>query len=72
MLCNRCSQAPSRTAPQRRAKPCRTLTCERCGATVLMLHGVAVGIGDATLAQLARFGLASAREPLLRPKGGDG
>jgi len=30
-----------------------------------MLEGVAVGVGDGTLAQLARFGLASTGLPLL-------
>jgi hypothetical protein len=41
------------------------LTCEQCGAAILTLEGVAVGVGDDTLAQLARFGLASTGKPLL-------
>jgi len=40
-------------------------TCARCGAAILTLEGVAVGVGDDTLAQLARFGLAATGEPLL-------
>jgi hypothetical protein len=44
-----------------------TLTCHRCGAAILMLQGVAVGVGDETLAHLARFGLASNGQPLLEP-----
>jgi hypothetical protein len=32
---------------------------------ILTLEGVALSVGDATLAQLGRFGLASTGEPLL-------
>ncbi len=44
------------------------MTCERCGAAILTLGGVAVGVGDETLASLARFGLAMTGDPLLEPK----
>jgi len=43
-------------------------TCEGCGAAILTLKGVAVGVGDDTLARLARFGLAITGESLLEPK----
>ncbi len=46
------------------------LTCERCGAAILTLEGVAIGVGDDTLAHLARFGLAATGDPLLEPKRG--
>jgi len=44
------------------------MTCERCGAAILTLGGVVVGVGDETLASLARFGLAMTGDPLLEPK----
>jgi hypothetical protein len=50
---------------QRAAARSRVLTCDRCGAAILTLEGVAVGVGDETLAQLARFGLTSTGKPLL-------
>jgi hypothetical protein len=69
MLCNRCqSEAGRDTARRAPAERCRTATCERCGAAILMLEGVAVGVGDGTLAYLARFGLASTGLPLLETK----
>jgi hypothetical protein len=66
MLCQRCkarvwSGATRRYAEERSG----TLTCHGCRAAILMLDGVAVGVGDETLAQLARFGLASTGQPLL-------
>jgi hypothetical protein len=44
------------------------MTCERCGAAILTVAGVAVGVGDDTLAALARFGLANTGQPLLAPR----
>jgi hypothetical protein len=66
MLCKRCQSEAGRDTTRRAPPdPCRTATCDRCGAAILMLEGVAVGVGDGTLAQLARFGLASTGLPLL-------
>lgn len=65
MLCSRCAcqHATDGTTPlaPRSCVP----TCARCGAAILTLEGVVMGVGDATLAQLGRFGLASTGEPLL-------
>jgi hypothetical protein len=66
MLCKPCqSEAGRHTTRRSPGERCRTATCDRCGAAILMLEGVAVGVGDGTLARLARFGLASTGQPLL-------
>ena len=66
MLCKPCQSEAGRPATRRSPDDrCRTATCDRCGAAILMLEGVVVGVGDGTLAQLARFGLASTGLPLL-------
>jgi len=44
--------------------------CEQCGVTIITLMGVRLGVGAATLDQLARFGLAVTGEALLEPKRG--
>ncbi len=68
MLCQRCETRVESAKMRRCAERWSgTLTCHRCGAAILMLEGVAVGVGDETLAQLARFGLASNGQPLLEP-----
>jgi hypothetical protein len=68
MLCKRCEGQGRTNGTRRRSdEACRMLTCERCGAAILMLAGVVVGVGDATLAGLARFGLADTGRPLLEP-----
>jgi hypothetical protein len=68
MLCNRCEDQARRGAIRRRSEARRQiLPCDRCGAAILTLVGVAVGVGDDTLTQLARFGLASTERPLLEP-----
>ena len=48
----------------------RVQLCEQCGAAIVTLKGVTVGVGNATLAQLARFGLAVTGEPLLELRRG--
>jgi hypothetical protein len=69
MLCQRCQgEDRSHGGPQRLGAGCRPLTCERCGAAILTVAGVAVGVGDDTLAALARFGLANTGQPLLAPR----
>ena len=68
MLCQHCEDKRARAAPRRPAGCCRMMTCERCGAAILTLGGVVVGVGDETLASLARFGLAMTGDPLLEPK----
>ncbi len=52
-----------------RSASCVSL-CEQCGVTIITLWGVRLGAGAATLAQLARFGLAVTGEALLEPKRG--
>jgi hypothetical protein len=66
MLCKRCGgeSVERRTTPHV-APPSRVSYCERCGAAILTLKGVALGAGGDTLRQLARFGLANTGEPLL-------
>ena len=56
--------------PRRRASASRVHICEQCGAAIITVKGVAVGVGNATLAELARFGLAVTGEPLLELKRG--
>ena len=66
MVCKPCqSEAGRETARRAPDDRCRTARCDRCGAAILMLEGIAVGVGDGTLAHLARFGLASTGRPLL-------
>ncbi len=66
MLCQACegrnSGGGARRPPARR---CGVRTCEQCGAVILTVRGVTVGVGNETLAQLARFGLAVTGKPLL-------
>jgi len=74
MLCQRCrDESWSRGTPGCVRTGCRPLKCERCGAAILTVEGVAVGVGDDTLATLSRFGLANTGRPLLesraRPEG---
>jgi hypothetical protein len=69
MLCTRChDKGGSRGATRRLAARCRPVRCKRCGGAILTLAGVAVGVGDDTLAALARFGLTNMRQPLLEPR----
>jgi hypothetical protein len=80
MLCIRCmSHVEARRRRRSQRRRCRTLFCTRCGAAILTLAGVPVGVGDDTLARLGRFGLAStgealltARRALLEPERGKG
>jgi hypothetical protein len=70
MLCKPCEIAGivEGGASQRRARHSVLPTCDACGAIILTLRGVAVGVGDSTLAQLGQFGLAVTGEPLLEVK----
>jgi len=69
MLCTRCEgEAQGAGMSRRREASCGPVPCERCGAAILTLAGVAVGVGNETLAALARFGLASTGQPLLEPR----
>ena len=68
MLCQHCEGRGSREPSRRPEGRSRLPTCEGCGAAILTLEGVAVGVGDDTLARLARFGLAITGESLLEPK----
>jgi len=70
MLCIRCGgkAAGDDKEPPRRARQLREMTCERCGATILTIGGMRVSEGHATLAQLAKFGLATGGKPLLQPR----
>ena len=65
MLFQHCEGQASGEMARLAAEQSRMQTCERCGAAILTLEGVAVGVGDDTLAHLARFGLAMTGEPLL-------
>lgn len=66
MLCQGCqNETGDQATPRSSAARSQTATCDRCGAAILMLEGVAVGVGDDTLAHLARFGLASTGQLLL-------
>jgi hypothetical protein len=67
MLCTRCRGGSGSATPPA-AVGSRPPSCERCGAAILTVAGVAVGVGDATLATLARFGLANMAKPLLEPR----
>jgi hypothetical protein len=69
MLCTGCAdEAPGARKARRHEAGRGPVICERCGAAILILAGVAVGVGDETLAYLARFGLASTGQPLLEPR----
>jgi hypothetical protein len=69
MLCTRCeAETPSAGIARRREARCGPVPCDRCGAAILTLAGVAVGVGNETLASLARFGLGSSGQPLLEPR----
>jgi hypothetical protein len=69
VLCTRCQgKGGSRGATPRLAARCRPVKCKRCGAVILTVAGVAVSVGDDTLATLARFGLTDMRQPLLEPR----
>jgi len=46
----------------------RIQACESCGTTLLILDGVTLGVGEDTMAKLARFGLGLSSEPLLKPE----
>jgi hypothetical protein len=68
MRCQRCQRAAlSRDTRQVSLHGARIQACESCGATILVLDGVPLGVGQGTLARLARFGLALG-EPLLEPR----
>jgi hypothetical protein len=68
MLCQHCeAQVWSGKTRRRVEERSCVLTCDRCGVAILTLEGVVVGVGDDTLARLARFGLASTGRPLLEP-----
>jgi len=71
MLCKPCEdRTPGGSVTRRpRSASCVSL-CEQCGATIVTLKGVRLGVGKDTLAQLARFGLAVTGEALLEPKRG--
>jgi hypothetical protein len=72
MLCTCCDGEAQGAGMSRRHEAGRgPVLCDRCGAAILILAGVAVGVGNETLAYLARFGLASTGRPLLelRDKG---
>jgi hypothetical protein len=69
MLCTHCEgDTQGAGMSRRREARCGTVPCDRCGAAILTVAGVAVGVGNETLASLARFGLASAGQPLLEPR----
>lgn len=72
MFCTDCEgEAQGAGSSPQREVGCSPVLCDRCGAVILILAGVAVGVGDETLAYLARFGLGSTGRPLLerREKG---
>jgi hypothetical protein len=69
MLCTHCEgDTQGAGMSRRREARCGTVPCDRCGAAILTVAGVAVGVGNETLASLARFGLASTGQPLLEPR----
>jgi hypothetical protein len=65
MLCSRCACQHSSDGTLPPAPRSCLPTCARCGAAILTLEGAVLSVGDATLAQLGRFGLANTGEPLL-------
>jgi hypothetical protein len=69
MLCTRCEgDTQSARLSRRREARCSPIPCDRCGAAILTVAGIAVGVGNETLAALARFGLANTGQPLLEPR----
>ena len=69
MRCKLCkTHRGERSKLQRRARPGRVATCDRCGQPILSLPDIMLGAGDGTQAQLARFGLAITGDPLLELK----
>ena len=71
MLCKRCEpQTGSEPTRPRLVERRRAARCDRCGAAILTLAGVPVGVGDDILVQLGRFGLVPLGKPLLEPKRG--
>jgi hypothetical protein len=69
MLCTGCEgEAQGARMSRSHEAGCGLVFCDRCGAAILILAGVAVGVGDETLAYLARFGLANTGQPLLEPR----
>jgi NAD-dependent SIR2 family protein deacetylase len=69
MRCKNCKKRrDERTKRPRDPRQHRVATCDRCGEPLVPLAGMALGAGDGTLAQLARFGLAITGEPLLELK----
>ncbi len=71
MLCKPCEDRTPGGSVTRRPRSASCVTvCEQCGVTIIMLRGVRLGAGGATLARLARFGLAVTGEALLEPKRG--
>ena len=71
MLCKQCEdRTPGGTVTRRPGSASCVSACEQCGVTIITLMGVRLGTGSATLAQLARFGLAITGEALLEPKRG--
>ena len=71
MLCKPCEdRTPGGTVTRRPGSASCVSVCEQCGVTIITLMGVRLGTGSATLAQLARFGLAITGEALLEPKRG--
>jgi hypothetical protein len=72
MLCKPCrEQTPGGApAPPPDIPAARVTRCDQCARVIVALKGVVVGVDDATLALLARFGLSVAAEPLLEYKRG--
>jgi len=69
MVCKACeARNANPPAPRQARVAIRIPTCDQCGAAIVMLTGLAVGVGRVTLAQLARFGLSITGEPLLELK----
>jgi biotin transporter BioY len=69
MVCNACdAQNANPTAPRQAPVAIRIPMCDQCGAAIVMLTGLALGVGRGTLSQLARFGLSITGEPLLELK----
>ena len=71
MLCKPCEDRTPGGSVTRRPRSASCVTvCEQCGVMIITLRGVRLGAGGATLAHLARFGLAVTGEGLLEPKRG--
>ena len=66
MLCKRCRALGwNGGTPRRPAQASSLPTCEWCGAALQTPEDVLRGVREATVAQLARFGLAITSGPLL-------